>query len=461
MAWDNGSLDDDVLGADLGVSQSPGALGRISGKLLKDNLVRNGINLSFRNRSSDPDLLLLDVTNKRIGINNQAPGTALRTSSIRSTNILSDVQIKTDDVILTESTVYTLENPLILTATGLTPTIVTEIVKTDDLKINTNNISSYTSDVDINITPDGSGKVNLNTDTFITGNLLTVGNVSITKDLLLYGDITIGDSSNDTISIAPNLAQHLYPAIDDTYDLGLADFKWDDVYVSNITQVVNIYPQAINNNNTISFDGTLRNITATSSNTSLNLAPGSDHTRIEDLDFSFGNITNLDNTPLIFGSTGRGYTVYSGHGAIQLPVGDTASRPSSPEPGDTRWNTDRHCLECYAAPIYVSVTGVNSLTNSIIANNNLVQGFEITFDSSFDNIQAGIPYYVLADSLLSISFKVSLVPHGEAVTISSTSNVTATGYVAGQYLLSTGPVSDVTIQDVYDLSVEYDLILGY
>ena len=38
-------------------------LGRISGQLLKDNLTRNGHDLTF-----DIDLLHLDVTNRKIGI---------------------------------------------------------------------------------------------------------------------------------------------------------------------------------------------------------------------------------------------------------------------------------------------------------------------------------------------------------------------------------------------------------
>ena len=44
------------------------AVGRISGPLLKDNLLRNGVNLAF-----ETSLLYLDVKNGRVGINNAAP----------------------------------------------------------------------------------------------------------------------------------------------------------------------------------------------------------------------------------------------------------------------------------------------------------------------------------------------------------------------------------------------------
>ena len=41
------------------------AVGRISGPLLKENLLRNGIDLAF-----ETNLLYLDVNNQKIGINN-------------------------------------------------------------------------------------------------------------------------------------------------------------------------------------------------------------------------------------------------------------------------------------------------------------------------------------------------------------------------------------------------------
>ena len=42
--------------------------GRISGPLLKSNLVRNGVNLAF-----ETDLLYLDVNNNRVGIKTANP----------------------------------------------------------------------------------------------------------------------------------------------------------------------------------------------------------------------------------------------------------------------------------------------------------------------------------------------------------------------------------------------------
>ena len=48
------------------------AIGRISGPLLKENLLRNGTDLAF-----ETDLLYLDVTNRRIGVKTTSPQYAL------------------------------------------------------------------------------------------------------------------------------------------------------------------------------------------------------------------------------------------------------------------------------------------------------------------------------------------------------------------------------------------------
>ena len=44
------------------------AIGRISGPLLKANLLREGVDLAF-----ETNLLYLDVNNSRVGINNASP----------------------------------------------------------------------------------------------------------------------------------------------------------------------------------------------------------------------------------------------------------------------------------------------------------------------------------------------------------------------------------------------------
>ena len=47
--------------------------GRIGGGVLKDNLIRQGVDLNFKNTSSSIALLHLDVNNSKIGVNTESP----------------------------------------------------------------------------------------------------------------------------------------------------------------------------------------------------------------------------------------------------------------------------------------------------------------------------------------------------------------------------------------------------
>jgi len=54
-------------------------------------------------------------------------------------------------------------------------------------------------------------------------------------DITLAGNITVGDSNSDTISITADLTSNLIPNVTSTYDIGSATKKWRNVYVDNIT----------------------------------------------------------------------------------------------------------------------------------------------------------------------------------------------------------------------------------
>ena len=77
------------------------AVGRISGPLLKSNLIRNGIDLAF-----DTDLLYLDVNNNRIGINNANPQYSLDVvGSTRTTDLLVSNGIEIADINISGNTI--------------------------------------------------------------------------------------------------------------------------------------------------------------------------------------------------------------------------------------------------------------------------------------------------------------------------------------------------------------------
>ena len=74
----------------------------------------------------------------------------------------------------------------------------------------------------------GSGQIS---GSAISGSGLMInGSGNITGDLTLGGNITIGDSATDSISVSADFTSHLIPDSDNTYDLGSAAQSWRHVY---------------------------------------------------------------------------------------------------------------------------------------------------------------------------------------------------------------------------------------
>ena len=197
------------------------AIGRISGPLLKANLLREGVNLAFEN-----DLLYLDVNNSRVGINTDTPqydldvnGTTRSTglevsteSQIASVNIIGN-NISTTDSVLTlgtaDNVIY--QNKLVI----------------DSIDIENNTISTNSSNENLELNPNGSGTVEIFADTNVYGNIVATG--SITAE----GNITIGDADTDNVTFNAEIASDIIPDQDNTYNLGSSDAQWADVWVEN------------------------------------------------------------------------------------------------------------------------------------------------------------------------------------------------------------------------------------
>jgi hypothetical protein len=65
----------------------------------------------------------------------------------------------------------------------------------------------------------------------------------------------------------------------------------------------------------------------------------------------------LLNSAITLGGTGRGYIQINGINGFVIPSGTDAERRSTPELGETRWNTDLGYLECYDGTNWIVSTG--------------------------------------------------------------------------------------------------------
>ena len=105
----------------------------------------------------------------------------------------------------------------------------------------------------------------------------------------------------------------------------------------------------------------------------------------------------------------------------------------------------------------VTVTATNITNNLITATNSLASGQAITFNTSFNGIDAGTTYYVITPNLSSTSFSVSTYINGPAVNITATGSTSATGTVATA-LFAAGwdhVISGTTINNSLDLTSGY------
>ena len=198
-------------------------LGRISGSVLKDNLLRQGVDLNFKNISSSTALLHLDATNQKIGVNTQSASDALTIAG----------QIRTSNLISTYSNIanFTVDTSRIEALGGdgninfnAATNIFATAISTDNLKIDFNTISTTTADTNIELRPNGNGNVNIQSNWNITGSLHATGNIQTS------GNFTLGNDDQDNVSFAADVNSNIIPDQTNTSDLGSPSKQWLNVY---------------------------------------------------------------------------------------------------------------------------------------------------------------------------------------------------------------------------------------
>ena len=373
--------DDGLLGSNQAGSEPNyvAALGRISGKLLSPNLERNGVDLTFRDGTSDPDVLYLDVTNMRVGIEG-SPATSLARASGSLPVYDLDVNdnIKTRFVSVTNQanldnltfnvngTIGSTTGPIEIKSTDITAIVPYDKILSDYLVLDTNVISSISNN-NIRLDPNGTGRVWFEADTRISGNLQVQGssrgNIAVNGNLSSASNIIVGDTPLDTVTVAPDFTQSLIPGINFAYDLGQqandsSPRRWSEIRAQDLSTVITNRPNAVKVSDQLWLDGTINKITGLQSNEDVELLPDTGITFIESTKWQNNTITNLLNTPLIFASTaGIGYLRLMGDNGFVVPSGNNSERRASPEVAETRWNTEEGYLECYDGTVWAVSTG--------------------------------------------------------------------------------------------------------
>ncbi len=372
--------DDGVLGSTPSGSENNyvASLGRISGKALEANLLRQGVDLTFRDGTSDPDVLYLDVTNMRVGIEG-APATSLARPSgslpVYDLDVNDDIltrfvtvtnQANIDNLTFNVSgTIGSTTGPIEIKTTTLTSIINYAKILSDYLEIDGNVISSVSNN-NIRLDPNGTGRVVYEANTRISGDLQVQGtgkgNINVNGNLSSASSIIVGDTPLDTVTVSPDFTQSIIPGIDFTYNLGQqandsSPRRWSEIWAHDLSTVVTNRPNAVKISDQLWLDGTINKITMLQSNEDVELLPDTGITFIESTKWQDNTITNLLNTPITFANTGIGYVRFMGNNGFVIPVGTDSQRRASPEVGETRWNTDQKYLECYDGTVWAVSTG--------------------------------------------------------------------------------------------------------
>lgn len=166
------------------------AIGRISGPLLKSNLLRDGVDLAF-----ETDLLYLDVNNSSIGIGKSNPDPTV------SLDVFG--RINSDN------------------------SVVTPLALLGDVRITNNSILSANGNLTLQAAT-VLDEILLDSNTRVQGNLHATGN--ITAD----GSIVLGDANTDNITFNADVNSNILPDATNTYNLGSDIKTWLRGYFETI-----------------------------------------------------------------------------------------------------------------------------------------------------------------------------------------------------------------------------------
>ena len=213
-----------------------GQVGRISGGVLADNLLRNGIDLNFKNTSTDTALLKLKVASNRIGIKTESPSADLEVvDTIGAVGLEQDDYANIGPFTIQDSEINVAPGNLFLNAAS---NILATGIETDDVKINNKVISTITADANLELRPYGTKTVEIHANTNVTGSLNATGNITF------GGNLTLGNDDADSVNFAAEVNSDIVPDQNSVYSLGSPTKKWQNLY-SNLLNGLRVEVDAL------------------------------------------------------------------------------------------------------------------------------------------------------------------------------------------------------------------------
>jgi len=221
-------------------------VGRISGAVLKDNLLRQGIDLAFEsdliylkvdpNRDppfasgpefddGDPNYQEPDIgsANIGIGVNTNAPNSTLDVNAqLGTTNLEASYLNVSPNIEINNNSITAVLGNLNFNSAD---EIVVSTLETQNLRINDNTIST-TDGSNLEIRPNGNGQL------IINSNWKNWGDIHATGDITFGGNLTLGDDDTDSVTFESDVNSDIIPDVTGLYNLGSQTKKWQALYTN-------------------------------------------------------------------------------------------------------------------------------------------------------------------------------------------------------------------------------------
>jgi hypothetical protein len=196
------------------------SIGRISGPLLKDNLLRNGVDLAF-----ETDLIYLNVNEDRIGLKTDSPARELEIDNYgQTTNLIVDDNIHLPNIDIDNVSNITTSNGILYLDAAQQINAVALAV--DNLKIDANRISTRLPNTDLEIRP--TRKLVINANTFVDAGLHATGNITFD------GSVIFGNDDTDNVVFASDIDSSVFPNITNEYGLGNSTNQWKKLWANSV-----------------------------------------------------------------------------------------------------------------------------------------------------------------------------------------------------------------------------------
>lgn len=196
-------------------------VGKISGQMLENNLLRADMATGDENLAFETDLVFLNVFDKRVGINTDIPHRQLVVNSdLKTTNLIVDNLFTIPNFQISGNTISNDVGNILVTSPV---TIGAGGLSTQGISIDAGFIKSLRSNEDIDLVPAGSGKI------YFYSNVEVAGNVHATGNVTFDGSITIGNSNTDNVIFAADVAGDIVPDADLIYSIGSPSKRFGEI----------------------------------------------------------------------------------------------------------------------------------------------------------------------------------------------------------------------------------------